>query len=241
MIRLGRFFGTDKSKILDLHDLKIPITTAIDPILNFIARHTSTAATIGRKRRTNIPQYPEQALRECVINALLHTNYALTGVNITVAIFDDRIEITNPGGLPIGLSMDDALAGVSQIRNRIIGRVFKELELIEHWGSGLRRITNSCLEHGLAAPKFEEVGNFFRTTLYLATSTVRIEAWHQPIISYLNRHKKITPKRAQVVWNVTARTAGIRLKKMCTSGILVEFATSPFDPDKVFCLKNGKK
>lgn len=238
VIRLGRFMGIDKTSIIDQQTLEVPISTALEPIIAFIRRHTSTAAEIGAVRRKDIPQYPPAVVREAVINALLHTDYSIKGASIQIAIFDDRIEITNPGCLPFGLSFEVALSGVSQLRNRVIGRVFRELNLIEQWGSGLGRMQNICKQQGIAGPKFEELGNFFRTTLYFGISKpFRIEEWQKPIIDYLEIHQEILPKKAQELWGVTSRTASSRLKKMCVEGLLVEISTGKFDPQKKFSLR----
>lgn len=239
IIRLGRFLGTDKSQIIDQQTLEVPISTALEPIIAFIRRHTSMAAEIGETRRKDIPQYPPAVVREAVINALLHTDYSIKGSSIQVAIFEDRIEITNPGCLPFGLSFEAALSGISQLRNRVIGRVFRELNLIEQWGSGLGRMLNICGQQGMPLPKFEELGNFFRTTLYHGVNTfVGIEEWQKQIVAYLKVHKEIVPKKAQELWDVTSRTTSTRLKKMCEQGFLVEISTGSFDPQKKFSLRN---
>lgn len=239
IIRLGRFSGTDKSQIIDQQTLEVPISTALEPIIAFIRRHTSMAAEISETRRKDIPQYPPTVVREAVINALLHTDYSIKGASIQVTIFEDRIEITNPGCLPFGLSFEAALSGISQLRNRVIGRVFRELNLIEQWGSGLGRMLNICRQQGIPLPKFEELGNFFRTTLYHGVNTfVGIEEWQKQIIAYLKEHKEILPKKAQELWKVTSRTTSSRLKKMREQGILVEISTGPFDPQKKFSLRS---
>jgi len=79
-------------------------------------------------------------LREAVINALVHTDYSQHGAPIRIAFFDDRIEIENPGILLPGMTIEDMKDGVSKIRNPVIARIFRELDLIEQWGSGVRRI-----------------------------------------------------------------------------------------------------
>lgn len=239
IVRLGRFSGKDKSQIIDQQTLEVPISTALEPIIAFIRRHTSIAAEIGETRRKDIPQYPPTVVREAVINALLHTDYSIKGASIQVAIFEDRIEITNPGCLPFGLSFEAALSGISQLRNRVIGRVFRELNLIEQWGSGFGRMLNICGQQGIPLPKFEELGNFFRTTLYHSINTFAgFEEWQKQIIAYLKEHKEILPKNAQEIWEVTSRTTSSRLKKMCEQGILVEISTGPFDPQKKFSLRS---
>src|SRR5437773_10730332 len=87
-----------------------------------------------------------------------------------VSIFDDRLEVENPGLLRLGLTVEDLHRGVSKLRNRVIGRVFHTLGLIELWGSGVQRMTAACHDAGLAAPVFEELGTRFRITI----STQRI-------------------------------------------------------------------
>jgi ATP-dependent DNA helicase RecG len=240
VIRLGRFLGRDKAQILDQQTLDLSISIALEPIITFIRRHTSTAAEIGAIRRKDIPQYPPAVVREAIVNALLHTDYSIKGASIQIAIFDDRIEITNPGSLPYGLDLETALSGVSQLRNRVIGRVFRELNLIEQWGSGLGRMMKICQQQGISVPKFEELGNFFRTTLFHDMHEPQpMEEWQQPIIKYLKKHKEILPKEAQTIWKVTSRTASSRLKKMCEQGVLVEISTSRFDPQKRFSLRSS--
>ena len=85
--------------------------------------------------------------------------------------FDDRIEIENPGVLIPGLSLDDLPRGISRLRNRVISRVFRELGLIEQWGSGIPVILEEAASQHLPPPLFEEVGLRFRVTLPLATQT----------------------------------------------------------------------
>lgn len=241
-IRLARFLGVDKSEILDMQDLEIPLAIALDPIVQFIRRHTSTAAEFGALKRKDIPQYPAAVVREAVINALLHTDYSLTGASITIGIFTDRIEITNPGALPFGLSLEEALAGVSLLRNRAIGTIFRELLLIERWGSGLGRMIAACEQDGIKPPKFEEIGSFFRVTLYPAFTMhphKKIkQSWQELMITYLREHKHITSQQAQKLWNVTQRTTSTRLKNMCKEGVLIELSTSPYDPHKKFRLSH---
>ncbi len=140
VIRCARFQGTNTKRFLDQLDIDEHLPKAVETAISFIDRHTLQAAEIGRVRRRDIPEYPVQAVREAVINAVVHTDYAISGMNIKVAIFDNRLEITNPGFLPFGLTLEAALSGVSKLRNRVIGRVFRELKLIEQWGTGLNRM-----------------------------------------------------------------------------------------------------
>ncbi|MGC2595254.1 MAG: RNA-binding domain-containing protein [Rhabdochlamydiaceae bacterium] len=240
-IRLIRFDGMTKTTAIDHADVKSAFPLAIGEILAFIRRNTSMRAVIHSARRKDIPQYPPEAVREAVINALLHADYSTMRSSIQVAIFDDRMEITNPGPLPLGLNMETALSGVSQLRNKVLGRVFRKLELIEQWGSGLARMRNVCLQHGGPAPKFEELDLFFRVTLYpAAVQSKPKQPWQESLISYLQQHSRVSVIEATKLWNVSDRTASIRLKSLCKEELLVELSKGPFDPFKVFILPKVK-
>jgi len=164
-VRVGAFRGRDRASILDDKDVTAPLPDAVDQTMTQIDRMTTTSFAIGGARRRPVPTYPPIALREAVINAVAHADYSQRGSPITVSLFSDRIEIQNPGLLPLGLTLDDIRAGASKLRNRVIGRVFRELRLIEQWGSGIQRMTRACVDAGLEEPVFEEVGVSFRVTI----------------------------------------------------------------------------
>ena len=133
------------------------------------------------------------------------------------------------------MSLESALTGVSQLRNKVIGRIFRELNLIEQWGSGLNRMIDVCNEQGLIPPKFEEVDNFFRVTIYNSSiKTQTLEKWEQEALKYVAQYGEIPAKQAREIWNVTPKTAGSRLRKMCDKGLLVEISSGPYDPHKTF-------
>lgn len=236
-VRLARFEGITKTGVIDQAETKSPLPIIVDEVLAFIQRNTFLGAKIQAARREDIPEYPPAAVREAVINSILHADYSTRRSPIQIAIFDDRLEITNPGPLPFGLSLEIALSGVSQLRNKVLGRVFRELQLIEQWGSGLNRIIDICQQQNIKPPKFEELDHFFRVTLYPRTmKIVPVLSWHVPIIEYINQNGKISAMEAEKLWKVTRRTATTRLKKMCEDGLLVELSTGSFDPYKTFIL-----
>ncbi len=240
LIRLIRFKGTTKSTAIDHADIKSPLTIAIDEVLAFIRRNTSMKAIIRSPRREDIPEYPTEVVREAVINTILHSDYSTMRSCIQVAIFEDRMEITNPGPLPLGLSLETALSGISQLRNKVLGRVFRELGLIEQWGSGLQRMFESCVQRQLPPPKFQELDLFFRVTLYPMAVQPKPELpWHALLFSYIRQHSKISVTEATKLWKVSSRTSTARLKMLCQEGALMALSKGPFDPHKVFILPKG--
>jgi ATP-dependent DNA helicase RecG len=240
VIRCARFRGTNMSRFLDQTEIDEYLPKAVESAVAFIERHTLEALEIGRVQRREIPEYPSEAVREAIINAVVHADYSIAGMDIKVAVFDNRIEITNPGLLPFGLTLDAALSGVSKLRNRVIGRIFRELKLIEQWGSGIGRMIAACEKQGLHPPRFEETGTSFRVTLFGQRITARkVPDWHNLLIGVLAEKGEITTKQAAGIWQTSDRTARTRLRKLVEDGVLAEVGTSPKDPKKTYILKGG--
>jgi ATP-dependent DNA helicase RecG len=239
LIRCARFAGSNREKILDQTDINASLPLAADLIIAFIERNISKEGRIGRMLREDIPQYPSVAIREAVINALLHTDYAMTGCHIQIAVFDNRIEFTNPGGLPFGQTIEKALTGSSRIRNRVIARVFRELRLIEQWGSGFRRMIEACRNQGLKPPLMEEMNNQFRLILYSEqVEAVVLSSWAEKLLDYLKKENAVSAKTAVKLWNVSSRTARNRLKQLQQQGIIVRIGTSENDPGAIYIAAN---
>ena len=135
-------------------------------IPNFIRRNTRLAAKIERIQREDIPEYSPIAIREVLTNALVHADYSIKGMNPRVVIFSDRLEIESPGMLPFGYTLNDFTAGVSHIRNKVIARVFRELNLMEEWGTGYKRITEACHVGGYSNPVWKELGTAIRVVFH---------------------------------------------------------------------------
>lgn len=180
-----------------------------------------------------MPEYPPVAVREAIVNAVVHADYSQRGAPIRIAIFDDRLEIENPGILVPGLTLRDVLGGVSKLRNRVIGRVFRELGLIEQWGSGITRIREACRSAGLAEPLFEEAGMRFRVTLYSARreapSTDPVDA---SALDALRGADGLTTSQVAAAIGRTPRATRARLLKLIEQGLVVEIGSGPNDPQR---------
>jgi predicted HTH transcriptional regulator len=165
-VSCARFAGKEKVDFIDRIDIEGGILAAVDDVPKFIRRNTRMAAEIKDIKRKDIPEYPVVAVREVLLNALLHADYSCQGSRILVAIFADRLDITNPGMLPLGMTLEDLKNGVSRVRNKTIARIFAELGWAEKWGSGYKRIVKACKKGGYPIPKWEEFGSAVRVTFY---------------------------------------------------------------------------
>ena len=114
-IQAGRFDGTDKSHIIDRAEIHSLPVHAVEEAIAFVQKHALHRAEIGAVRRRESWSLPPVAVREAVVNALVHADYAQNGAPLRVSIFDDRLEVENPGLLPFGLTIED-LPTVSRSR-----------------------------------------------------------------------------------------------------------------------------
>lgn len=236
-IQAGRFAGTNRTRLLDSTDIRSLLPLAAEAAIAFAGKHLTRESIIEGTRREDRWSIPLVAIREALMNAIVHADYAQQGAPIRVALFDDRIEIENPGLLPFGLTIEDIMQGVSKLRNRVIARVFHELHLIEQWGSGIQRMTEACREAGLEAPRLEEIGMHFRVTIF----STRVKRPHTDetdrriLTLFSDGVARSTAAVAKHV-GLSQRATLTRLKSMTSRGLLAEIGTGPHDPKRQYIL-----
>ncbi len=238
-IQAGRFAGVDKSRIADGTEIRAHLIRAVEQAIAFVEKHALHGADIGPVRRRERWSIPPIAVREAVVNAVVHADYAQRGAPIRLAIFDDRLEVENPGLLPFGLTLEDLPRGISRLRNRVIGRTFHALGLIEQWGSGIQRMTAACRDAGLAPPTLEEIGNRFRVTLWLKqVGTTALDKTEQAILATLSDGTgRVTSEVAKVI-GLTPRATRTRMVRLVERGLVREVGTSPQDPKRRYFLSS---
>lgn len=159
------FKGTDRKVFLDKREYTGPIYEQIDDALSFVLRNIRLGAKIDGLLRKESYELPVGAIREMIVNA--HCHRLMTDEScVQVAIYDDRLEVTSPGGLYNGLTFEEAIRGHSKLRNRAVANVFSQMGLIEAWGTGLQRIQSLAMEYGLPNVEFIEASDTFRVNLY---------------------------------------------------------------------------
>jgi len=236
-IQAGRFAGTNRTRLLDSVEIRSLLPHAAEEAIAFTRKHLTQESVIEGARREDRWAVPLVAIREALMNAVVHADYAQRGAPIRLALFDDRIEIENPGLLPYGLTIENILQGVSKLRNRVIGRVFHELHLIEQWGSGIQRMTSACQSAGLDSPKLEEIGMHFRVTI----SSARVRQPHRDetdlriLALFAAGGAQSTATVAKHV-GLSQRATLTRLKSMTERGLLAEIGTGPHDPKRQYVL-----
>ena len=149
----GVFKGITKAVFVDRREYTGPLWKQIDEAFQFVLRNIHLGATIVGIYRQDVYEIPPDAIRELIINAMVHRSYLDHGT-IQVAVYDNRLEITSPGKLPMGQTMERMKEGYSKIRNEALAHAFAYMNLIEHWGSGIPRIIDKVKAAGLQEPEF---------------------------------------------------------------------------------------
>lgn len=165
--------GTSKADILDRKDFDGGTVADIEDTMRFVARNTRAAWRIEALQRQDIPEYPMKALREAIINAVMHRDWFMDGANVFVELYTDRIEVVSPGGLPKGMSLSD-LGRKAVRRNALLADLLHRIDFIEKAGTGVKRIRDEAREGGYPEPIWETNG--FTTTIFRPNPQVRAAA-----------------------------------------------------------------
>ena len=169
-IKLARFRGLDKSVFIDTKMFKGNAFDLYDKATEFLHFNLPIAAHIepGKAQRIENPAIPYNVLREAITNALIHRDYSHAGGAAEVAVYDDRVNITNIGALPKGVLLSQLIKEHQSIqRNPLIAHVFYLCGMIEKWGRGTVDMMQDCKKAGNPLPKYEEIGGSFSVTLPL--------------------------------------------------------------------------
>ena len=244
-VQCGRFAGTDKSTITDSMECHGILPRLVESAYAFVQKHTTQPLVIGGGlKRTEPPGIPLRAVRELLVNAITHADYSQQGAPTRVTLFDDRIEIENPGVLLSGLTVDDIKQGISKLRNRVIGRVFKELGYIEQWGSGIQRVIADCRQAGLPEPVFEELAFRFRVTVSLTpVAQPALDAVTTAIRNALAASDAaggLSTQQLAGQAGITARAMRARLARLINTGLVVVVGKNARDPRRKYFWKSGQ-
>ncbi len=225
-IQIGRF--KSDVTIIDSLSLNTDLFSEVDEVLSFIKKHLMVEYIItGEPQRIERFDYPPDAIREIVINMVVHRDYRDSSGSV-IKIFDNRIEFYNPGKLYGGITIEDLLRGnyTSKSRNKLIAKAFKEAGLIERYGTGVYRIQQICREYGLIEPVFREIANGFQVTLFKEKQGENVtenvtEKRGETILNIISKNPYITTEEIGKILKVTKRTIIRDIEQLKNDGKLI--------------------
>lgn len=237
-IKVAVFQGTDQTVFKDRREFTGSLLRQMNDVYDFIDFRNQTRATIEKLLRIDVRDYPEIAVREALLNLLVHRDYSCSA-SALISIYTDRIEFVSIGGLLPGIDLEDIMVGISVCRNQDLANVFYRLHLIEAYGTGIGRIMKAY--KGVEEkPVIETTKNAFKIILpnvnakYEKTndSTLPTEpstndpvggalsAGEEKVLEYARTHGSVTRNEVIKLLEVSASTASRVLKKMVKSNLL---------------------
>ncbi len=228
-VRCARFKGDDEVEFLDLKVIEGDIIEQVAEAMAFVRRNTSMAVKIkGKLERVESWEYPLDAIREAITNAVCHRDYAGSG-NVQVRIFDNALMVSNPGGLPSDLTVEDLRRPhESKPRNKLVADAFFLIKYIEQFGTGTRRMINDCREAGVPEPEFESHGDVFRiifrklVAIEQRFACVDLNKRQMKALRHVAERGRITRADYEIMTGTTERTAKRDLNDMVTRRILMK-------------------
>ena len=219
---------SENTNFLDSKEFTGSILKQLDEAYSYLMLNNRNNAEFKGLERVEHYSYPQEALREGLLNALVHRDYAFSG-SIIININESQIEFISLGGLLPGLSAEDIMNGISQPRNPKLAEVFHRLHLIESYGTGIRRIY-ALYKDCSRKPEIVVTPNSFKLILpninYYSTddivkySSKKLNAQQEKIMQYISENGEITEDITQQLLDVKRTRAYVILKEMCDKGFI---------------------
>lgn len=238
-IKAAVFEGINQNVFKDRREFSGSLIQQLNDVYDYIDFHNQTHATFRKLLRIDTRDYPEVAVREALLNTLVHRDYSFRASTL-ISIYDDRIEFVSIGGLLPGLELDDLMMGVSVCRNPHLANVFYRLQLIEAYGTGMKKIMGAYA-NALVQPKIKTTNNAFKIILpnvnftpkaaevhkdFEKAADLALDSNEEKVLQFLREHLMITRKETQTLLEVSQSTAGRILKAMVDSGRIKQIGGS---------------
>lgn len=227
-IKIAVFRGPQKTQFKDRREITGSVFSQLDEASAYIDQFNNTSAEIKGLYRIDTRDYPKTALREALLNAIIHRDYSFSAPTL-ISIFNDRIEFLSLGGIPQGITLKDILLGVSLPRNEKLANVFYRLKLIEAYGTGFLKIMESY-EDCLEKPEIQVSDNAFKVTLpnknyckYEKAS--EISHINERITDYIIEHKSFSRQDLQHALGLSLSTASRHINALVGKGKIVRIGT----------------
>ena len=226
-VKAAVFEGINQSIFRDRQEFTGSLLQQMNEVYEYIDRRNQVHSTFDKLRRIDTRDYPEVAIREALLNSLVHRDYSFSASTL-ISVYDDRIEFTSIGGLPAGVSLDDIMLGLSVCRNPKLANVFYRLELIEAYGTGMKKIMGAY-ENSNKKPVIETTDNAFKIILpnlnedvgSLPVADAGSEAERQ-VLEFIKKNGSISRKETETAVNLKQTAAGRLLSKMIQKKLIVQ-------------------
>lgn len=233
-IKAAVFEDYDQSLFKDRNEFSGSLLKQLEDVYSFIDKYNNNRSTFDKLWRIDTRDYPEKALREALLNSIVHRDYSYSASTL-ISIYKDRLEIVSVGGLMPGYELKDIKNGLSDTRNPNLANIFYSLKLIEAYGTGIKKIYDAYELSG-CEPEIITTNNSFKIILpnlnYKQNNNLYISSPEMKycdeniLLKYLNDNQSITRKEVETLMGLSQSSAGRILKKMVDEGKLIQFGGS---------------
>ena len=225
-IKCAVYEGTGKTKFKTRKEFFGSVLKQVDEAYEFLSLNNNLNSTIEGLKRTDHPDYPPYALREALMNTIIHRDYDYSGSTL-INIYDDRIEFVSLGGLVKGLTIKDVMGGVSQSRNMVLANIFYRLELIESYGTGIQRIMESYADYP-DKPVFAPAPASFVVVLPKIISVAHDgESNSEKALRFIQRHGEVSRKEIEAVLGSSKFPAICALNELIAEKKIIKTGSGP--------------
>jgi ATP-dependent DNA helicase RecG len=226
-IKAAVFQDASQQMFKDRREFGGSLFKQLNDVYDFLDLRNQVRATFDKLLRVDTRDYPETALREALLNAVVHREYAVSGA-ILIKMFSDRVEFISPGGLFGGVELDDIMSGYSVCRNPALAAVFYRLRLIEAYGTGILKIFEAY-DNSTSKPKIEATPNVFKIILpnineALKTAPLPVlgETPEDRVLRFARDNGAITREETEHLLGIAQTTAGQILRRLVDAGTLIK-------------------
>ena len=226
-IKAARFKGTQKGTFLDQAEINGSLADQIDNAVTFVLKNIRLSGTIEGSKRIERYEYPPDIIREAIVNAVIHRDYSISGACILLAVYDNRLEVTSPGGLAGQVTVDN-IQDRQYNRNPIIAKRMFEMAYFDSWGQGIDRILAWAAQTRARPPTFIDAYDQFTLTLFPENSMPSSSTEHElplsqlerDVLDYVERHGRVTNREIRQTYGCTKTQAQIVLRKLRDRNLL---------------------
>jgi ATP-dependent DNA helicase RecG len=222
MVVVSRFAGISGREIIQTMELKGPIPLLAESVFMLLTQWLERDFKRHRIFLKGKSLVPHDALREAIVNALIHRKYSIPGP-IKAALYDDRLEIFSPGAFPGLISIENLGDGTTFLRNIVVARIARKMRLMEKLGTGIRLIFDSCRLAGLRKPEFNESGDFVKLTFYFERVPRRAEITTDTIVEMVQKSGTVRPSDISREYAASRNTVSRRLNALVREKVLIRY------------------
>jgi len=222
----SEFAGTAGRKIIQTREITGPIPELIHQSVVLLEHWLQRNYVLTGVKFEGESLIPMEALREAIINGLLHRKYSIPGA-LKVAIYDDRLEVFSPGALPGLVDIDNLGDGTTYLRNPHIAKLARRMKLVEKLGTGIRLIFDSCREHGVKKPEYHEEGDFVKLIFSFSPALKEQDSDEEIILKYIKYRKAVSIGEIIKLLEVSRNTATRKLNTLIEKGYIIRKGRGP--------------